>query len=172
MADSEGFLGRWSRLKREAEERPPVEEPAPPPDPVVEVETEREPLPPIESLGADSDYTRFLAPDVPAEVARLALRKAWVSDPKIADFRGFAEYDWDCNAPGYGALRPTDNIAELLDAVFGDTPPEPPEAVPVAEAPPEEPAAEPPEEPVDVAEKDSLEEKREQGSETSDATRC
>ncbi|WP_448192267.1 DUF3306 domain-containing protein [Azospirillum sp. sgz301742] len=146
MADPESFLGRWSRLKREAE--PPLAEHAapedtPPPE-AVPPEPEREPLPPVESLGADSDYTRFLAPGVPVELTRLALRKAWVSDPKIAGFRGFAEYDWDCNAPGYGQLRATDNVRELLDAVFGDTPPEPPEAVPVADAEPAGTAAEDP----------------------------
>ena len=109
---------------------------------------------------------------MPAEVARLALRKAWVSDPKIADFRGFAEYDWDCNAPGYGALRATDNVADLLDAVFGDRPPEPAEPVPVAEAPPEESKEETEEKPSDIAEIDPPGEKREQGSETSGAPRC
>ncbi len=165
MAETEGFLGRWSRLKREAE--PPQAEGKQaenlPPEAIGE-EPEREPLPPIESLGADSDYTRFLAPDVPAELTRLALRKAWVSDPKIADFRGFAEYDWDCNAPGYGQLRPTDNIRDLLDAVFGDTPPEPPEPVPVAEEPAETPIA--------AAEESSIPEQREQDRETSDTQRC
>ncbi|WP_431854155.1 DUF3306 domain-containing protein [Azospirillum sp.] len=128
MADEEGFLSRWSRLKREGEDAPP--EPAAPEPPLPEPvagEPEREPpspLPPIDSLGADSDYTRFLAPDVPVELARLALRRAWVSDPAIANFRGFAEYDWDCNAPGYGALRATDTVADLLNAVFGDMPEE------------------------------------------------
>ena len=163
MADPEGFLGRWSRLKREAEQ-PPVQEPPPeetPPPEAVQAEPEREPLPPVESLGADSDYTRFLAPDVPAELTRLALRKAWVSDPKIADFRGFAEYDWDCNAPGYGQLRATDNVRELLDAVFGDTPPEPPEPVPVADAADEKAT--------ETAEETSTSDQREQDSETSEA---
>lgn len=136
MADDEDFLSRWSRLKREGEEPPPPEPPAP--EPVAE-EAEPEPLPPplppIDSLGADSDYTRFLAADVPVEVARLALRRAWVSDPAIAGFRGFAEYDWDFNAPGYGALRATDKVADLLNAVFGDTPDE--ELV-AGDTPPEE----------------------------------
>lgn len=135
MADEEGFLSRWSRLKREGEAPP---EP-PVPEPVAE-EPERAPLPPIDSLGIDSDYTRFLAPGVPAELARLALRKAWASDPAIANFRGFAEYDWDCNAPGYGALRATDQVADLLNAIFGDTPEE------------EAAAGEPPEEDTETSE--------------------
>ncbi|NUB33642.1 DUF3306 domain-containing protein [Azospirillum brasilense] len=137
---SEGFLSRWSRRKQETraapvetpepqEERDTAEEPqaiaAPPPEPF-----DPESLPPVESLGADSDYTGFLAGNVPQELKRLALRKAWTSDPVIAGFRGFAEYDWDCNAPGYGKLLDTDRIADLLDRIATD------------EKPPEEETAE------------------------------
>ena len=50
--------------------------------------------------------------------AKRALRQAWSTDPKIAGFRGFADYDWDCNAPGYAALLPVDDIARLCDAVL------------------------------------------------------
>jgi Protein of unknown function (DUF3306) len=91
MVDDEGFLRRWSRLKRSDVEEPvgkpegdepPVAEPF---DPAT--------LPPVATLTADSDYTAFLAKGVPEELRRLALRKAWASDPKIAAFRGFAEYD-------------------------------------------------------------------------------
>ncbi|CAO3380065.1 DUF3306 domain-containing protein [Azospirillum argentinense] len=131
--ESEGFLSRWSRRKQEAraepvvspeppEERDAAEEPqaiaVPPPEPF-----DPESLPPVESLGADSDYTGFLASNVPQELKRLALRKAWTSDPVIAGFRGFAEYDWDCNAPGYGKLLPTDRIADLLDRIATDEKP-------------------------------------------------
>ncbi|MBY6261978.1 DUF3306 domain-containing protein [Azospirillum sp. 412522] len=142
MADrvevEEGFLGRWARLKRDARTEAPVAEQAvgneaiaAVPEPVREApaalpaETGEEApdlsdLPSLDSLDAGSDYTGFLRPDVPAELRRQALRKAWASDPAIAGFRGFAEYDWDYNAPGYGALRPTDDIARLLDAVLPD----------------------------------------------------
>ena len=152
---SEGFLSRWSRRKQEAREaaaEPPApqeeapEEQAAVPPPLEPFDPES--LPPVDSLGADSDYTGFLAGNVPQELRRLALRKAWTSDPVIAGFRGFAEYDWDCNAPGYGRLLPTDRIADLLDRIGGDekTPPEKtpeeeaapsPEDVPVAEAEPD-----------------------------------
>ncbi len=128
-----GFLGRWSRLKREARREEPVAEPAVPEAPALlpaetagaevgaeVVEEEAPELPSLDSLDSGSDYTGFLRPDVPAELRREALRKAWTSDPVIAGFRGFAEYDWDYNAPGYGALLPTDDIARLLDAVLPD----------------------------------------------------
>ena len=130
--EEEGFLGRWSRLKREARVEEPVLEPAAPlpeallpetvpPEPSPE-ETGEEVanLPALDSLGSDSDYTGFLRREVPADLRREALRRAWASDPVIAGFRGFAEYDWDYNAPGYGALRPTDDIARLLNAVLPD----------------------------------------------------
>jgi hypothetical protein len=135
-AGTEGFLGRWSRLKRETrtEEAPvaaavpehmddapatvPAEIAAAPP--AAEEAPDLSDLPPLDSLDAGSDYTGFLRRDVPEELRRQALRKAWASDPAIAGFRGFAEYDWDYNAPGYGALRPTDDIARLLDAVLPD----------------------------------------------------
>jgi len=120
MADGESFLRRWSRLKQEggredAAPCPPPEEATAPP-----VEHPEPPdLPPLDSLGADSDYTAFLAEGVPAELKRLALRKAWASDPAIADFRGFAEYDWDYNAPGYGQLLPTDDVLRMVEDLFG-----------------------------------------------------
>ena len=134
----ESFLDRWSRLKREAREEPPAA-PAPIEEPIEEPASTEEPfdpstLPPLESLTADSDYTAFLAPQVPQELRLLALRKAWVSDPKIAEFRGFAEYDWDFNAPGYGQLLPTDNIREMVENMFREEPPPAPPA-------PEEPVA-------------------------------
>ncbi|QCG92637.1 DUF3306 domain-containing protein [Azospirillum sp. TSA2s] len=127
VEEETGFLGRWSRLKREARREEPVAEPvvpeAPamlPAEPAEAVEEEAPELPSLDSLDSGSDYTGFLRPDVPAELRRQALRKAWTSDPVIAGFRGFAEYDWDYNAPGYGALLPTDDIARLLDAVLPD----------------------------------------------------
>ncbi len=153
MDQSEPFLSRWSRLKHEAREEtpapddtahddtaaeaPPTEAPlteapadenaasAPAPEPFDPAS-----LPPVESLGADSDYTPFLRADVPQELRLMALRKAWVSDPVISNFRGFAEYDWDFNAPGYGRLLPTDRILDMVENIVRD---EPAQAQPVAE---------------------------------------
>ena len=130
VSEGEGFLSRWSRRKQEAREaaaEPPApqeeapEEQAAVPPPLEPFDPES--LPPVDSLGADSDYTGFLAGNVPQELKRLALRKAWSSDPVIAGFRGFAEYDWDCNAPGYGKLLATDRIADLLDRIATDEKP-------------------------------------------------
>lgn len=160
MSD-EGFLKRWSRRKRS--ETPPADAPAaaePPREPTVEASsgttpavppTEAAPpakdeeavdpatLPPLESLGPDSDYTVFLKKGVPEALRLAALRKAWMSDPFIRDFRSPAiEYGWDFTTPDY-ALRPGDDVGKLLDQIFpkakaeapaGPTPLAPAEALP------------------------------------------
>jgi hypothetical protein len=112
MSEEEGFLHRWSRLK--------TEQPQPEPDLEPEPEDPAPELPPLESLGQDSDYTPFLHKAVPAALRIAALRTAWRSDPAIANFKGLAEYDWDCNAPGYGKLLPTDDVQAMCDRVFGN----------------------------------------------------
>jgi hypothetical protein len=67
-------------------------------------------LPPIESIGAASDIRPFLAPGVPVDLTRAALRRAWSTDPAIRDFIGLSENSWDFNAPdgipGFGSLTP------------------------------------------------------------------
>ena len=117
-----GFLGRWSRLKRRAREEPPADaapasvagpEPAVP-EPVVPEEE----LPPLDTLGPDSDYTVFLRKGVPAALRAAALRQAWASDPAIAGHRPLVDYDWDCNAPGYGRLLPTDDPGKMVADLF------------------------------------------------------
>jgi hypothetical protein len=56
-------------------------------------------LPPIESIGSGSDIRPFLAPGVPAALARAALRRAWSTDPAIRDFIGLSENSSDFNEP-------------------------------------------------------------------------
>ena len=103
-------------------------------------------MPPIEALDAASDITPFLAPGVPAELTRRALRRVWTTDPAIRDFVGLSENAWDFNAPGgvpgFGALTQED-IRRLLDKLTGapvaaDPPPDPsgpvaPEPAPIPE---------------------------------------
>jgi len=55
-------------------------------------------LPPIESIGPGTDIRPFLAPGVPADLTRAALRRAWSTDPAICDFMGLSENSWDFNA--------------------------------------------------------------------------
>ena len=60
---------------------------------------------------------------MPETWKRAALSRVWASDPAISQFVGLADYAWDWNAPdgvpGFGPLRPTDNVAELLSQAIG-----------------------------------------------------
>jgi hypothetical protein len=141
MNDPDNFLMRWSRRKRkvaDAGAAPPRDEreqgaadalptepaanalPLPPPQ-AAETKTETtEPvfdlskLPSIESITAETDIRAFLAPGVPAELRLAALRRAWVADPKVRDFVGLADYDFDFQTPGaipgFGPLEMTDEL--------------------------------------------------------------
>lgn len=154
MSD-EDFLSRWSRRKREAAEEnaeaapataPPAHEddesahgaeaareaaraptPTPPPE-GADALFDPASLPPIESITAETDIRAFLAPGVPVETARAALRRAWSADPAIRDFVGLAEYAWDFTKSdamsGFGPLEMTDALrryaAQILGAAKGD----------------------------------------------------
>jgi hypothetical protein len=124
---SEDFLARWSRRKQAAAQ--PAEPAKPPPEaesaaaPESRDATDTAPsapvfdpssLPAIESITAETDIRAFLAAGVPAELTRAALRRMWTSDPKIRDFVGLADYDWDFNQPGsmagFGPLEGADAL--------------------------------------------------------------
>jgi hypothetical protein len=146
MSD-DNFLSRWSRRKREiakaeAQEaqRPPEPLPTEPlpsdaqrADALAEAAPEAEPdsevdlssLPSLESITGSTDITGFLRRGVPDELARSALRKAWVSDPAIRDFIGIAENQWDFNdpasIPGFGALDVApDEVRQMAAKLVGD----------------------------------------------------
>jgi hypothetical protein len=80
-------------------------------------------LPPIDSIGAETDIRAFLAPGVPADLTRAALRRAWAADPKVRDFVGLADYDWDFNTPGaipgFGPLEMTDELRRQVAQMVG-----------------------------------------------------
>ena len=117
----EDFLSRWSRLKREAsiEESSDEQRVDAVPGAAVASAPAFDPasLPPIESIGADSDIRPFLAVGVPAELTCAALRCAWAADPAIRDFIGIAESQWDFNAPdaipGFGPLTAAEYPRDL-----------------------------------------------------------
>jgi Protein of unknown function (DUF3306) len=144
---SEDFLTRWSRRKRDPTEtkqtnsapgeRDTISEEVIPENatPAERVETTRpvllpEPaldlkdLPPIESITAATDIRPFLAPGVPADIARAALRRAWSVDRRIRDFVGLADYDWDYHstgsAAGFGPLEMTDELRQMVARIVGD----------------------------------------------------
>src|SRR5437899_9563717 len=149
MSEPENFITRWSRRKREAAQDADATKAAVAPAPTVEgahsdegrrKETDAPPadgaalepsevafdpttLPPIETITADSDIRAFLAPGVPAELTRAALRRAWAADPKIRDFIGLSENAWDFNAPsaiaGFGPLEMTDELRQQITRMVG-----------------------------------------------------
>jgi Protein of unknown function (DUF3306) len=138
MNDPEDFLTRWSRRKRgashesdraladkrehDAPDAPPAERAADdaasaipaadsgPTEPTVDLSK----LPPIESITAETDIRAFLAPGVPAELRLAALRRAWLADPKVRNFVGLNDYDFDFHTPGaipgFGPLGMTDEL--------------------------------------------------------------
>ncbi len=177
MSDRETFMARWSRRKRaSAQEGESVEPSAPADDaaaaasqasedaieaaanaPAADARASHEDaspvpqLPSIESIVAESDVRAFLAPGVPPELTRAALRRAWSADPKIRDFIGLSENSWDFNdpgaMPGFGPLELTEEIrqeiARMIGRSLGEDVPDAPGPPPpdVAEPGPEPPPA-------------------------------
>jgi hypothetical protein len=143
MNDAENFIARWSRKKRAAAQESEQEsetqqaaEPAasaskPAQAPQIAPATEQgaEPafdvasLPPLDSITAETDIRAFLAPGVPAELTRAALRRAWAADPNIRDFVGLSENAWDFNDPGaitgFGPLKMTDELRRQIARMVG-----------------------------------------------------
>jgi len=82
-------------------------------------------LPSLDSITAATDIRAFLAPGVPQELSRAALRRAWTADPAIRDFVGLAENDWDFTKPdaipGFGDIPPDYDIKKMIAEIFGDT---------------------------------------------------
>jgi len=107
---SSGFLSRWSRRKAEARDAVPQAEAVPPPEPPMPPSvpvTPPEPLPPREppptladvaQLTRESDFTRFVAPEVDADVRNAALKKLF-SDPQFNVMDGLDTYIDDYNKP-------------------------------------------------------------------------
>lgn len=163
MGKNEAFLARWSRRKRnaaagaDAENNLPARaaEIAKPISRAADETTPTAPLPPIESIEAASDITAFLAPGVPLELTRAALRRVWTADPAIRNFIGLSENAWDFNAPGgvpgFGSLD-LEEIGRLAARVLDEprvttptsaTAPVVHEPAPPVEAPPAVPTIAP-----------------------------
>ncbi|MEK7245265.1 MAG: DUF3306 domain-containing protein [Pseudomonadota bacterium] len=144
LALGEGGLTRWSRLKREAvaEQKKPAPPPPIPPEaktaaltPAVpatppeagqteeqkKIEDVTKDLPPIESLGKDSDYTLFMRQGVPEETRVAALRKLWRSDPAFTEKFAFEMHMEDYNETFTPINAATDTIYRAgLGYLFDD----------------------------------------------------
>jgi hypothetical protein len=82
-------------------------------------------LPPLDSIGPDTDIAAFLRRDVPPELTRAALRRAWTSDPAIKNFVGLVESGWDFNdpsaMPGFGPIS-AEEVARLAGKIIAALP--------------------------------------------------
>ena len=103
------FLSRWSRRKHQARKGEAPAEPAPlPAAPVAEapdaeaqkpaVAADSPPLPPVESLTKDSDFTAFMKPEVEPGLRNEAL-KTLFSDPQFNVMDGLDVYIDDYSKP-------------------------------------------------------------------------
>ncbi len=88
--EEEGFLARWSRLKRKERRRDlPEQRPQPSPREEAAAEADKcerlpvEELPDPDSLAPDADFSVFLREGVPEALKQRALRRLWRSNPII-----------------------------------------------------------------------------------------
>ena len=137
-ANRASWLARWARRKAAvrkasapavaapaapAADRPPterVENPPPAGDaPMAQIappaarpatEFRTGDLPPVESLGYESDFSPYLRPGVPEALRQQALRKLWRTNPVLANLDGLNDYDEDYSAVGM--------IEEAVDTLF------------------------------------------------------
>jgi len=105
--EKENFLGRWSRLKLEQEEKAVPQKNAPsdtPPD-----------LPPLDKLTPDSEFSGFMHPKVQDALRRAALKKLF-SDPHFNVPDPFEAYsgDWTGGEPIPAEMLATLNQARTL----------------------------------------------------------
>ena len=100
------FLSRWSRLKQEAREQPPVTPPA------VDATAPVPELPPVDTLTMESDFSGFFHPKVDENLRRAALRKLF-SDPHFNIMDGLDTYIDDYSQPN---VLPATMLAGLRQA--------------------------------------------------------
>lgn len=137
----DGFLSRWSRLKREqagqdkaaATDDGPAPgapaggpEAASPADGVAGAEPGRslqeliDTLPSVEDLVPGQDISAFMQAWVPSDLRHAALRRMWLVDPAIRDYVSPAlDYAYDYNNPssiaGFGSMQTTaEQIREVM----------------------------------------------------------
>ena len=105
--EKENFLGRWSRLKREQEEKPVAQK--------NESQDQPPELPPLDQLTPDSEFSGFMHPKVEDALRRAALKKLF-SDPHFNIPDPYEAYsgDWTVGEPIPDAMMATLNQARTL----------------------------------------------------------
>lgn len=131
----EGFLSRWSRLKREPD-APAAQPDSPAGAPAAASLPEGRTLddllaelPRLEDLVPGQSLTAFMQPWVPSGVRNAALQRMWLLDPAIRDYVSPAlDYAYDYNtpgaAPGFGTMETSQTaireVAEMFDRALGN----------------------------------------------------
>lgn len=149
-----GFLERWSRKKRAADEdagkEPETGEPVEALAEPEELESDDDlpdeevlkALPSLDEITLDTNIMPFLQRGVPRAMKNAALRKMWLLDPRIRDHKDLAvDYAWDWNTPGgvpgnSGTIG-TESAAKLVRSLFGAPTEEEPKATSPEEPQPE-----------------------------------
>ena len=146
MSEPENFLARWSRRKAEqpadraSDANEKADQQKQPGGIAAEAKQEEHEkageevdlskLPPIESIGPETDIRAFLQKGIPPELTRAALRRVWTSDPAIRNFIGIAENQYDfatgSDIPGFGPLTPADDVARMVSQIMREGVPRPP----------------------------------------------
>lgn len=132
-AARDGFLSRWSRLKREGAPEPRRDagaaaqpEPSPEGPELPDGKTLEDllaELPRIEDLVPGQSLVAFMQPWVPAALRNAALQHMWLLDPVIRDYVDPAlDYAYDYNAPGaapgFGTMETTQEAVREVAAMF------------------------------------------------------
>lgn len=128
----EGFISRWSRLKREPEPAPAPPAAAEPASPALPegktLDDLLAELPKLEDLVPGQSLTAFMQPWVPTGLRNAALQRMWLLDPAIRDYVSPAlDYAYDYNtpgaAPGFGPMETGRDaireVAEMFDRALG-----------------------------------------------------
>ena len=122
--EKENFLGRWSRLKREQEEKPVAQK--------NESQDQPPELPPLDKLTPESEFSGFMHPKVADSLRRAALKKLF-ADPHFNIPDPYEAYSGDWTV---GEAIPDEMLATLNQArtlLFSDKQKEEADAKQVAE---------------------------------------
>jgi hypothetical protein len=114
--DKEAFLSRWSRVKREAVAEAANPAPAAPAAAVPE-----KPLPPVDQLNFESDFTAFMTSKVEEGVKRAALKKLF-SDPRFNIQDGLDTYIDDYSIEDPISPELLEQLQHVKRTLFGPAP--------------------------------------------------
>ncbi len=92
--DKEAFLSRWSRRKLDSAREAPAPEATPKSPAAPDSPSETRPLPSVDELGPDADFSVFMGKEVEEGVRRAALKKLF-ADPRFNVMDGLDTYTED-----------------------------------------------------------------------------